>query len=267
MLLNLTLNQHHYRVDIAQAHDLCLPIDPSGSHPVFFCSGQAQAEPLQAGDFVASRRAGGSVNADVLHIVPHCQGTHSECYGHVTRQPAAVFHQVQAGLMSALLHTVTAVSAEHTSERYILGSQPDETLITRAALQQAGELVGAQALIIRTLPNPVSKRTRNYTTDPWYPVLTAEAVQYLADSPIQHFLIDTPSLDRADDGGRVYNHKTWWGIDADEQVRYPQRGLTEMIFVADKIPDGWYLLDMQIAPLISDAVPARPIIYPLIQVS
>lgn len=254
-------------MDIQQAHDLCLPIDPHGEHPSFFCSEHAQAVPLQAGEFVASMQAGGSVNAETLHIVPHCHGTHSECVGHVTTANSAVFHQVQAGLMTAILQTVNDISIDDTDERYILGPMAPEKLITRQALQKAGDLEGIQALIIRTQPNPTSKRTRNYTDHPWYPVLTAEAVEYLSKSTLQHLLIDTPSFDRADDGGRVYNHKHWWGVDEHEQVTHPQRGLTEMIYVDDNVADGLYLLDMQIAPIISDAVPSRPIIYPLIAVT
>jgi hypothetical protein len=35
-----------------------------------------------------------------------------------------------------------------------------------------------------------------------------------------------------------------------------------MIYVPDDIIDGDYWLDLQLSPIVSDAVPSRPIIYP-----
>lgn len=209
--------------------------------------------------------AGGSVNAQSIEIIPHCQGTHTECAGHVTRAATPVLYQIKTGLMPALLHSVECVSSDSTSERYVLGPAAGEPLITRERLPSIERLEGAEALILRTLPNEVDKRTRNYSEHSWYPVLTQEAIDYLAGTELQHLLLDTPSFDRADDGGRVYNHKTWWGVDSKENVRWPERGLTEMIFAEDTVSDGWYLLDLHLAPLISDAVPSRPLLYPLHQ--
>ena len=37
--------------------------------------------------------------------------------------------------------------------------------------------------------------------------------------------------------------------------------ITEMIFVDDNIPDGNYLLTIQIPAFVSDAAPSRPIIF------
>ena len=58
----------------------------------------------------------------------------------------------------------------------------------------------------------------------------------------------------------------WWGKNASVVPGVPQpamRSVTEMIFVPDDIPDGLYWLDLQLAPFVSDAVPSRPIIYPV----
>ena len=263
MQITVHLNGAAYTALLDQALDLSLPIDPNGEHPRFFCGEHASAEALKIGSFIGDIHAGGSVNAQTLQIVPHCHGTHSECVGHVIGSALPVLRQIKAGLMPALLHTVECVFSTETQERYILDSNSDEPLITRAALPDKQALIGAEALIIRTTPNSTSKRTRNYSQHPNYPVLTCEAIEYLANTDLQHLLLDTPSFDRADDGGRVYNHKTWWGVGADENIRWPQRGLTEMIFADDSITDGWYLLDLHLSPLISDAVPSRPLLYPL----
>ena len=42
-----------------------------------------------------------------------------------------------------------------------------------------------------------------------------------------------------------------------------RRSLTEMIYVPDGIPDGLYWLHLELAPLVSDATPSRPVLYPL----
>jgi hypothetical protein len=41
--------------------------------------------------------------------------------------------------------------------------------------------------------------------------------------------------------------------------------ITEMIYVRDEVADGLYLLNLQIAPFVSDAAPSRPLLYPLIK--
>jgi len=44
---------------------------------------------------------------------------------------------------------------------------------------------------------------------------------------------------------------------------HSMRTVTEMIYVPDDLPDGRYVLDLQIAPFVSDAAPSRPILFPI----
>jgi len=280
LLLTAQFMDRHWRVDLSHAHDLSLAIDPQGEHPRFFTTDHASARPLQAGSFIGSIACGGPVNAEILEIIPHCQGTHTESVAHVTAGSASAYATAGGGdhgqqpatanqsLLSAVLISVPGTAVDATGEHYRLGALNNEPLLTCADLQRdvrlQAALEQADAVIIRSRPNPLSKRSRNYSELPWYPVLSAQAMDYLAALRLRHLLIDTPSLDRADDGGRVVNHKTWWGVQADGQIAHPQRLLTEMIYAHDDIADGLYLLDMQIAPLVSDAVPSRPVIFPLL---
>jgi len=281
LLLTAHFMDRHWQVDLQHGHDLSLPIDPGGEHPRFFCAEHASARPLQSGSFIGSIASGGPVNAEILEIIPHCQGTHTESVAHVTAGSASAYatagggagdkHQIgmaNTSLLGAVLISLPGTAVDATQERYQLGALAEEPVLTCAALQRDARLSSAlehaDAVIIRSLPNPVSKRSRNYGQLPWYPVLSEQAIGYLTSLRLRHLLIDTPSLDRADDGGRVCNHKTWWGVQADGRIEHPQRLLTEMIYAHDDIADGLYLLDMQIAPLISDAVPSRPVIFPLL---
>ena len=90
--------------------------------------------------------------------------------------------------------------------------------------------------------------------------LWAEAVAVAAAAGVKHWLCDVPSVDREDDGGHLLAHHAWW--------HYPEAPrtdatITELIFVPDEAADGLYLLNLQVAPIESDAAPSRPLIFPL----
>jgi hypothetical protein len=55
-------------------------------------------------------------------------------------------------------------------------------------------------------------------------------------------------------------HKAWWCYP--EQPRF-DASITELIYVPEEIPDGFYLLNLQVAPVESDAAPSRPVLYSL----
>lgn len=84
---------------------------------------------------------------------------------------------------------------------------------------------------------------------------------------IEHLLVDLPSIDRTHDEGRLSAHRIFWGLPAGStrytQAQRPRASVTELIFVPDSIADGRYLLDLQIAPFLSDAAPSRPVLYRL----
>jgi hypothetical protein len=55
-------------------------------------------------------------------------------------------------------------------------------------------------------------------------------------------------------------HKAWW--------QYPEQprllaSITELIYVPDHLNDGFYLLNLQVAPIVDDAAPSRPVLYAL----
>src|SRR5690606_6714024 len=78
--------------------------------------------------------------------------------------------------------------------------QNEDLVITKAIMEEALKnlSVGCEAIIIRTLPNPVEKTSKNYShTNP--PYLAEGATQLLVEKGIQHLLIDLPSVDRESD--------------------------------------------------------------------
>jgi arylformamidase len=124
-----------------------------------------------------------------------------------------------------------------------------------------------QAIVIRTLPNEADKMERDYMQHP-PAFFTLEGMQYLVGLGLQHLLVDLPSVDRLFDEGKLRNHHTFWALEPGshslgQQVETTARTITEMIYVNPEIPDGNYLLNLQIAPFMADAAPSRPVLYAL----
>ncbi|MNE18352.1 hypothetical protein D3C80_1113840 [compost metagenome] len=77
-----------------------------------------------------------------------------------------------------------------------------------------------------------------------------------------------PSVDKEHDEGKLLAHKAFWNVEDVDNLNPDARvncTITEMIFVADEVQDGSYLLNLQIASFENDASPSKPILYrPLI---
>jgi hypothetical protein len=152
-------------------------------------------------------------------------------------------------------------------DSYFLIKDDGDRIITASALRKAldgRDSAFLQALIIRTMPNEVEKRERRYSEQP-APFLSIEAMHVLLEHGVQHLLVDVPSLDRAHDGGNLSVHHLYWNVEQGSHhassAAHVDRTVTEFIFVPDDLPDGRYLLDLQIAPFVMDAAPSRPVLY------
>ena len=239
-------------VDFSHGCSLAIPLDPRGRHPNFFAGGGVRAKPLRRGDFVGDMAKGSSCNAEVIEFSAHSHGTHTECVGHVLPEHQPVIGTIDEAPTLMRLITVSPQSRDEDGQ------------IPVSALRKL-EGFGGGALALRTLPNEVAKRWRNYDEEPAFPVLSEAAMKALSESGLMHLLLDTPSADDPESQG-LENHAMWWGLDSRASPGVPNpgsRSITEMIFVPDDIADGDYWLDLQLAPIVSDAVPSRPVIYPL----
>jgi kynurenine formamidase len=116
-----------------------------------------------------------------------------------------------------------------------------------------------EAIILRTLPNDITKTTRQYSgTNP--PYLEPALTKWLADKGVKQLLIDLPSVDKEVDGGLLAAHKAFWNLPENPRTH---ACITELIYAPDFITDGLYLLNLQIISLEMDASPAKPILYKL----
>ena len=245
-------------VDVARPIDLSIPLKFDGPQPRHFGAGPASAKPMQSGSFTGDTRVGGSCNAEVYELNAHCNGTHTECVGHVTQERAGIRALIGPVLAPARLISVTP------------DTMNDERVVTRHLLaRELSEVGPTPGLVIRTLPNDASKLDRDYSEPPLPAWFETDAANYLVERGVAHLLVDVPSLDRVHDAGRLSAHRVFWGLNAGEQALEaagrPHATITELIYVPDAIGDGLYLLDLQIAPFMTDAAPSRPILYPLVE--
>lgn len=267
MIASLAIGGREVRVDLAHSHDLSVELDFDGPQARHFGAPRASSRPFSVPGFAGSVEGGASCNCGIVTLIPHCNGTHTECVGHLTRESMHAHRIVPRGFVPALLLSVKPVAATATRESTDPVPRPDDPLVTGAALRAAwpgSPPFAPRALVIRTLPNEPAKRTRDYTgTTP--PYLTRDAAQYLLERGIEHLVVDLPSIDRAQDEGLLTAHRVFFGLPPAQtalaRATRPHCTVTELAYVPEAVVDGPYLLQLHTPAINGDAVPSRPLLY------
>jgi kynurenine formamidase len=244
-------------IDLSKPIDISIPITNDEQNPIAWYQNAPEIEPVVMGDWVGKVAEGqSSTNFNNLFFNPHAHGTHTECLGHITRE----FYSINQCLKQFFFFgTLISVQPEKVGEDELIShSQIEKALKSFPNLE-----IKPEAIIIRTLPNDVSKKSMKYSnTNP--PFLTEEAALFLRESGIQHLLIDLPSVDKEKDGGKLVAHKAFWNVKDVNNLNDDARldcTISEMIFVSNEVLDGNYLLNLQIASFENDASPSKPILY------
>jgi kynurenine formamidase len=265
----IAVGDREVRIDLARPVSLAIALDFANGQPRHFGAPPATSQPFAVPGFEGAVARGASCNCQTLTLIPHCNGTHTECVGHLTRAPLDAHAVAPLGLIPAILITVEPT---HTADGESTDPipQPDDQLITRGALERAWADVqpsfAARALILRTLPNSPDKRHQDYTNQT-PPYLTRQAAQLLVDRGIEHLVVDLPSIDRSHDEGRLTAHRIFFGLPPGDtelaHARRPNTTVTELAYIPDTLKDGPHMLEIQVPALGGDAVPSRPLLYPL----
>lgn len=266
----VAVGDRQFVVDTQDCYDLSIPLQFDARQPRAFGAGRATGSVLTAGSFTGDVRRGGSCNCSTYSLTPHCNGTHTECVGHLTTDRVHVRDIAREVLVLAQLLSVTVQDSQQTEERSRPAPQPGDTLITRVALERAAQphdLRGCRALVIRTLPNGPDKQFRDYDVAP-AAYFSSEAMRWIVARGIDHLVVDLPSVDRAADEGLLTAHRLFWGMPPQAtQALHATRAhatITELAYIDAAVPDGVYLLNLQVAPFNSDAAPSRPLLLKLI---
>ena len=248
-------------VDFSKGQDISIPLDFNGEQPNTYGVKKASSEPFKDDQFIGDTRKGGPCNFETYSFTPHCNGTHTECIGHIVNERVSILHSLNEELIPSSLISVTP---KKIKESYIPELNSDDYLISKKDLEKCLfgiDIVFLKAIIIRTRPNSISKMKRDYMIDcPSF--FSINAMKYLVGLGVQHLLIDTPSVDRLFDDGCLTAHNIFWETEGKKNnLETKNKTITEMIYVPDAINDGKYLLNLQIPAFLSDAAPSRPIIY------
>lgn len=260
MELRVGIAGRNYEADLSRPKSLTIPLMFDGAQPGFFGAPNASAAPYKGEGFIGDTSLGGSCNVSEIRLVPHCNGTHTENFGHIVHTDLPVWLSLGQALMPARVISVSP--GDH--------SGTGDLTIARADLAQAiagQDFDDIDALIIRTVPNSPSKKSMTYDDSHRPPYIAEDAMSLIVETDIRHLLVDFPSIDKMHDHGMLANHRLFWAVAAGSKEAAPDtrtdKTITEMIFVDDSVEDGLYLLDLQVPVWDSDAAPSNPVLYPL----
>jgi kynurenine formamidase len=250
-----TIN-NEFKIDLSKPIDISIPITNTDENPIAWYIEQPVIEPVVFGDWIGSIKEGASTNFNTITFNPHGHGTHTECLGHITR----AFYSINQSLKQFFfLAELVSIVPEIQGEDWVITKDQVKSVLSSLTLLNTDP----EALIIRTLPNFKIKKSLKYSnTNP--PYLAEDAALFIRESGIKHLLIDLPSVDKEHDEGKLLAHKAFWNVKDVNNLNADARldcTITEMIYVADEVEDGIYLLNLQIASFENDASPSKPILY------
>ncbi len=206
--------------------------------------------------FTGSVEHGGAVNFRNVAFNPHGHGTHTETVGHIDKAIVSINKTLNTFFFKAELITISPQPFSGKEEPF---KKHGDRIITQGDIELALGSNRCDAIVIRSIPNSTEKFKKNYSnTNPGY--FEPEALAYLREIGVKHLLTDLPSVDREEDGGKLLAHRAFWHGNHKNDMECT---ITEFIFVPDSVPDGDYLLNLQIAPFENDASPSKPVLYKL----
>ena len=246
-------------------------LDFVGPQPRHFGAPRASARPLRAGDSAAASTRGASCNCEVITLTPHCNGTHTECVGHLTRERARRQGVIPRRLLLAVLLTSSRSSPATARESSDPAPRADDLLITRGALERAWPAPPAPRLQARARDPHAAQRAPTSRTRDYAPrrrrTCRARRRSWLVERGIVHLVSMCPRSTAAAMGAgsprTASSSACRRGAARSLEAAAARSTITELAFVPDALADGWYLLSLQVPALGGDAVPCRPLLYPL----
>ena len=238
-MIRLTIEDVEYGFDETLGVDLSRAV---GSGVNAWYIGNPNIGPLEVGGAVYSVSSGAAVNFDQINFAPHAHGTHTETYGHIDENQLLIEELKLPLLMPCKLI------------RPSLETIDGDQVLTEEALDFC-DYEGVKALVIRLNPN--KEYPGNYDHTNW-PYLSESATKRLVEAGVEHLVLDVPSIDKEKDQGALLSHRAFWK--ASESPR-TSATITEFAQIPANLPAGNYLLQLQVAPILSDAAPSRPMLF------
>lgn len=251
-ILELHQKGYRYVIDLESGLDVSIPLVSGDKNPNCFYAKSPVFEPVRGEGFVGDTLLGGVVNFKDVSLNPHGNGTHTECVGHISKEPYFINDVKLLPFIPARIVSVNPATTEN-----------GDRIIKAESFSGLAPATPGEAIVVRTLPNYADKKLTNYSgSNPAY--FHHESIAWLVYLGFEHLLTDLPSVDREEDGGKLAGHKAWWKYPGNTRL---QATITEMIYVEDTILDGRYLLQLSVLNWELDVSPSRPVLYPLISFS
>lgn len=234
-----------FAVDFSKGIDLSSVLGIPGKEMKAWWADDVKISPVVNGDWIGSVAEGAPVNFFNIRFNPHGNGSHTETYGHISPKKESVH---DAFTKYHFVARVVKLKPEQRGE--------DEVVPLQAVLDKNLDWNGVEALIIKTGNYPEGHDFSG-TNAPYF---EPELLAYIRDKGVQHVLVDTPSVDREEDEGKLLSHHAFWNY-----PEAPREGCTisELLRIPDSTDEGLYLLNIQVASFANDAAPCRPVIYRL----
>ena len=267
MRINFEFGGERYFSETDQGVSIGISVQFGGDQPNHFGAPRAQRSPLKLGGFVGDTQQGGACNVDVIEMVPHCNGTHTESISHIVNQRIGVGTKHLNSFLTATLVHVQPEPAADVEESYRPKLAADDQVITAKQLDivlDALDLPLTDSLIVVT-SSDTAKKSAAYDEGNQPPFFTVEAMELIVARGFQHLLVDFPSVDRMYDDGLLTNHHLFWNVPEGkhelQEESWVDKTITELIFVKEQVSSGLYLLNMQLPSFDTDAAPSRPILF------
>jgi arylformamidase len=238
-----------YKTDLDKPIDISIPLRAAADNVNAWYVKPPRFEPVRLGDWVGDVNQGGSVNFRDIYFNPHGHGTHTECVGHISKEPYTINQCLKKFFFLCEVITVLPEQLEN-----------NDLVITKEIIEHVLGDKRPEALAIRTVSNPLSKLTMQYSnTNP--PYILHDALDFIIKQGVDHLLFDMPSVDKEQDGGKLLGHHAFWEYPHHTQT---QRTITELIYIPNTVFDGSYLLNLQFASFENDASPSKPVLFQLV---
>lgn len=269
MIINTIISGNKISVDLSSPKRISIPLIFNGDQPNTYDVPIARSKAFESEEFIGDTRQGGSCNFEEVRLIPHCNGTHTECIGHISLERISLHDILTEVFIPSTLITVQPEHAFDTNDSYDPVKNKEDMMITAkvisAALEKVTTDVYSDGLIIRTIPNEFTKSMRHYMSNP-PPFFSIEAVKLINSIGVKHLLVDFPSLDRTFDEGKLTAHHIFWDVEGGSNNVDPEncslKTITEMVFISNEISDGNFLTNIQVPDFVSEASPSRVFIFP-----
>src|SRR3954470_16521301 len=139
MIAKISHKGKTYQTDLSKPIDISIPLRTGEENVSAWYVAPVKIEPVQSGDWIGDVNKGGSVNSRNITFNPHGNGTHTECVGHISKEPYSINQCLKTFFFMAELIT-------------ILPDEKDgDLVITKKHLQNCLGEKRPEAIIIRTL--------------------------------------------------------------------------------------------------------------------